>query len=57
MDPTAEFAELMNRAHVGNKASRNVLNDVNNNNNRKAAELQEQLELGKFINLIANNNA
>ena len=57
MDPTAEFAELMNRAQVGNKASRNVLNDVNNNNNRKAAELQEQLELGKFINLIANNNA
>ena len=24
-----EFAELMNRANVGSKASRNVLNDVN----------------------------
>lgn len=29
-----ELAELMNRAHVGSKASRNVLNDVN----RKAGE-------------------
>jgi len=29
-----ELAELMNRAHVGSKASRNVLNDVN----RKAGD-------------------
>ena len=41
-----EFKELMNRANVGSKASRNVLNDVN----RKAGgEIQEQIELGKFI--------
>ena len=36
----------MNRANVGSKASRNVLNDVN----RK--DIHEQIELGKFINLI-----
>ena len=36
----------MNRANVGSKASRNVLNDVN----RKAGgEIQEQIELGKLI--------
>ena len=42
-----ELAELMNRANVGSKASRNVLNDVN-----RKQDIHEQIELGKFINLI-----
>ena len=39
-----ELAELMNKANVGSKASRNVLNDVN-----RKQDIHDQIELGKFI--------
>ena len=57
-----EFAELMNKANVGSKASRNVLNDVNrkggdNNNPNGVSGNNEQLDNvilgGRFRNLMS----